>query len=194
MAVHSYLCILVCIWRFRVFLSSSYFMVGKWGWKAYFLLYFIHADQDSVRLLAVEGCAALGKLLEPQDCVAHILPVIVNFSQVDHVWWMLCYKNVRISKLLHPLSFPVIFPISLRRLGWTVLYSCSSLLFQHKLYKLIASLENFWKSFSPFFYLKLATEEVGGFFPPQTACFQICFEGLQSVLYCSIGMSHIFIS
>jgi hypothetical protein len=40
------------------------------------------SDQDSVRLLAVEGCAALGKLLEPQDCVAHILPVIVNFSQV----------------------------------------------------------------------------------------------------------------
>jgi predicted DNA-binding ArsR family transcriptional regulator len=29
-------------------------------------------DQNSVRLLAVEGCAALGKLLEPQDCVAHI--------------------------------------------------------------------------------------------------------------------------
>lgn len=40
-------------------------------------------DQDSVRLLAVEGCAALGKLLEPQDCVAHILPVIVSFSQVQ---------------------------------------------------------------------------------------------------------------
>ena len=40
------------------------------------------SDQDSVRLLAVEGCAALGKLLEPQDCVTHILPVIVNFSQV----------------------------------------------------------------------------------------------------------------
>jgi len=38
-------------------------------------------DQDSVRLLAVEGCAALGKLLEPQDYVAHILPVIVNFYQ-----------------------------------------------------------------------------------------------------------------
>lgn len=40
-------------------------------------------DQDSVRLLAVEGCAALGKLLEPKNCVAHILPVIVNFSQVQ---------------------------------------------------------------------------------------------------------------
>ncbi|CAH8358477.1 unnamed protein product [Eruca vesicaria subsp. sativa] len=38
-------------------------------------------EQDSVILLAVEGCAALGKLLEPQDCVARILPVIVNFSQ-----------------------------------------------------------------------------------------------------------------
>lgn len=44
--------------------------------------YMCVSDQDSVRLLAVEGCAALGKLLEPQDCVAHILPVIVNFSQV----------------------------------------------------------------------------------------------------------------
>ena len=42
----------------------------------------ISLDQDSVRLLAVEGCAALGKLLEPQDCVAHILPVIISFSQV----------------------------------------------------------------------------------------------------------------
>lgn len=47
-------------------------------------------DQDSVRLLAVEGCAALGKLLEPQDCVAHILPVIVNFSQVNYTptWYL----------------------------------------------------------------------------------------------------------
>lgn len=45
-------------------------------------LHYIFPDQDSVRLLAVEGCAALGKLLEPQDCVLHILPVIVNFSQV----------------------------------------------------------------------------------------------------------------
>jgi len=42
------------------------------------------ADQDSVRLLAVEGCAALGKLLEPADCVANILPVIVSFSQVGN--------------------------------------------------------------------------------------------------------------
>jgi len=36
-----------------------------------------HDDQDSVRLLAVEGCAGLGKLLEPHDSRAHILPVIV---------------------------------------------------------------------------------------------------------------------
>ncbi|KAL6582776.1 hypothetical protein OROMI_004854 [Orobanche minor] len=46
-------------------------------------------DQDSVRLLAVEACAALGKLLEPQDCVAHILPVIVIFSQVHPVLVMI---------------------------------------------------------------------------------------------------------
>nr|VDD36825.1 unnamed protein product [Brassica oleracea] len=43
-------------------------------------------EQDSVRLLAVKGCAALGKLLEPQDCVARVLPVIVNFSQQDKSW------------------------------------------------------------------------------------------------------------
>jgi serine/threonine-protein phosphatase 2A regulatory subunit A len=42
-------------------------------------------DQDSVRLLAVEGCATLGKLLEPADCVAQVLPVIVGFSQ-DKSW------------------------------------------------------------------------------------------------------------
>lgn len=39
-------------------------------------------DQDSVRLLSVEGCVSLGKLLEPKDCVAQILPTIVKFSQV----------------------------------------------------------------------------------------------------------------
>jgi serine/threonine-protein phosphatase 2A regulatory subunit A len=33
----------------------------------------------------VEGCAALGKLLEPADCVTNILPVIVDFSQ-DKSW------------------------------------------------------------------------------------------------------------
>ena len=36
-------------------------------------------DQDSVRLLAVKGCAALEKLLEPQDCVAHIPPINYEF-------------------------------------------------------------------------------------------------------------------
>ncbi|CAN6873038.1 unnamed protein product [Brassica oleracea] len=43
-------------------------------------------EQDFVRLLAVEGCAALGKLLELQDCVARVLSVIVNFSQQDKSW------------------------------------------------------------------------------------------------------------
>ncbi|CAH8382293.1 unnamed protein product [Eruca vesicaria subsp. sativa] len=39
-------------------------------------------EQDYVRLLAVEGCATIWKFLDPQDCVAHILPVIASFSQV----------------------------------------------------------------------------------------------------------------
>ncbi|GJX01225.1 hypothetical protein Tco_0185138 [Tanacetum coccineum] len=46
---------------------------------------FPSADQDYVRLLTVEGCASLGKLLKPEDCVAHILPIIVNFSQVTQL-------------------------------------------------------------------------------------------------------------
>ena len=54
--------------------------------------FLVQTDQDSVRLLAVEGCAALGKLLEPQDCVAHILPVIVNFSQVNN--WLISGMGV----------------------------------------------------------------------------------------------------
>lgn len=58
------------------------------------------ADQDSVRLLAVEGCAALGKLLEPQDCVAHILPVIVNFSQV--YWALIVWYGKKC--ILYPLG------------------------------------------------------------------------------------------
>lgn len=78
--------------------------------KLIFLQFFIPADQDSVRLLAVEGCAALGKLLETQDCVAHILPVIVNFSQVDRGWWILCYNYVRICELVLSLSYFVTLP------------------------------------------------------------------------------------
>lgn len=71
------------MFSFPLLLLSSYFIVG---FECLFFSYIsIPADQDSVRLLAVEGCAALGKLLESQDCVAHILPVIVNFSQVGYV-------------------------------------------------------------------------------------------------------------
>ncbi|KAL3654179.1 hypothetical protein CASFOL_003860 [Castilleja foliolosa] len=43
---------------------------------------FIHDDEYSLRLLAVEVCAALCKLLEPHGCVADILPLFDNFSQV----------------------------------------------------------------------------------------------------------------
>jgi hypothetical protein len=31
---------------------------------------------------SAEGCAPLGKLLEPADCVARVLPVIFGFSRV----------------------------------------------------------------------------------------------------------------
>lgn len=62
-------------------------------------------DQDSVRLLAVEGCAALGKLLEPQDCVAHILPVIVNFSQVQ--LWTFAFAYLLDIIIQHLVCYPI---------------------------------------------------------------------------------------
>ncbi|KAL6124079.1 hypothetical protein ACLB2K_076595 [Fragaria x ananassa] len=50
-------------------------------------------DQDSVRLLAVEGCASLGKLLEPQNCVAHILLVELEAQAAAHGLPMVATKN-----------------------------------------------------------------------------------------------------
>jgi len=42
-------------------------------------------EQDSVRLLAVEGCAAFGKLLDKDDCVTYVVPIVQKFAQ-DKSW------------------------------------------------------------------------------------------------------------
>eukprot|EP00898_Chlorokybus_atmophyticus_P001885 jgi/Chlat1/2698/Chrsp180S08752 len=39
-------------------------------------------DQDSVRLLAVEDCSAFGRLLDRNDCIMHVLPIIRAFAQL----------------------------------------------------------------------------------------------------------------
>ncbi len=41
------------------------------------------ADQDSVRLLAVECCGPLAQLCNKDDVVSNILPVVQKFSQVS---------------------------------------------------------------------------------------------------------------
>jgi hypothetical protein len=38
-----------------------------------------------VRLLAVEGCAKFGSLLDHEDCVAYVLPIVQKFA-VDKSW------------------------------------------------------------------------------------------------------------
>ena len=43
----------------------------------------VHADQDSVRLLAVECCGPLAQLCRKDDVMTHILPVVQKFSQVQ---------------------------------------------------------------------------------------------------------------
>eukprot|EP00955_Chlamydomonas_euryale_P090402 364539-Chlamydomonas_euryale.AAC.10 len=40
------------------------------------------ADQDSVRLLAVESCSAFAVALSREDTVRQLLPVVLKFSQV----------------------------------------------------------------------------------------------------------------
>lgn len=42
-------------------------------------------DQDSVRLLAIENCAAIAALLNHDENVAHVLP-IVRSSVEDRSW------------------------------------------------------------------------------------------------------------
>lgn len=41
------------------------------------------ADQDSVRLLAVETCGPLARLLNKSDSVHHVLPIVQKFAQVS---------------------------------------------------------------------------------------------------------------
>ena len=42
------------------------------------------AEQDSVRLLTVESCGPLARLLSKDDAVRSILPIVQTFSQVLH--------------------------------------------------------------------------------------------------------------
>jgi hypothetical protein len=83
----------------------------------------LFSDQRNfVRLLADEGCAALGKLLEPQDCVAHILLFIVNFSQVHFSESPLSFATCFLCFYIHN-----IFPIELLQM-WSRLI-CSLLFY-----------------------------------------------------------------
>ena len=42
----------------------------------------LDADQDSVRLLAVETCGPLARLLNKSESVQHVLPIVQKFAQV----------------------------------------------------------------------------------------------------------------
>ncbi len=42
----------------------------------------LDADQDSVRLLAVEACGPLARLLNKGESVQHVLPIVQKFAQV----------------------------------------------------------------------------------------------------------------
>lgn len=44
------------------------------------------AEQDSVRLLTVESCGPLARLLNKDDAVRSILPIVQTFSQVPNLY------------------------------------------------------------------------------------------------------------
>jgi hypothetical protein len=45
-------------------------------------MFSLDADQDSVRLLAVEACGPLARLLNKGESVQHVLPIVQKFAQV----------------------------------------------------------------------------------------------------------------
>lgn len=47
----------------------------------------VAADQDSVRLLAVESCGAFAAALSKEDCASSLLPVVQKFAQVGRLGW-----------------------------------------------------------------------------------------------------------
>ena len=63
------------------------------------------ADQDSVRLLAVECCGPLAKLSGKEGVVTHILPVVQKFSQVP-----LALGDDALSPLCCPLLLLLLLP------------------------------------------------------------------------------------
>ena len=40
------------------------------------------ADQDSVRLLAVQCCGSLARTLNPAECQSTVVPIVQRFAQV----------------------------------------------------------------------------------------------------------------
>lgn len=62
-------------------------------------------DQDSVRLLAIENCAAIAQLLTPEENAQHILP-IVRSSVEDRSWRV----RFSVAKDFFPVSDRIISP------------------------------------------------------------------------------------
>jgi hypothetical protein len=57
--------------------------MGRWHSCSTQVVLLPPADQDSVRLLAVESCGAFAAALSKDDCSASLLPVVQKFAQVS---------------------------------------------------------------------------------------------------------------
>lgn len=68
-----------------------------------------------MRFLAVEGCAALGELLEPADCIVNILPVIGQvMAEILEVfnWWQQ-QDGYQPHELYYAKNYPYAWPSTL---------------------------------------------------------------------------------
>ena len=56
------------------------------------------ADQDSVRLLAVQCCGSLARTLNPAECQSTVVPIVQRFAQVRRMF--LKHKHHRLPTCL----------------------------------------------------------------------------------------------
>ena len=72
------------------------------GHESFYMWLWLHADQDSVRLLAVETCGPLTRLLSRNESVQHVLPIVQKFAQVQIRWTAVLPCPVHVHVLFAP--------------------------------------------------------------------------------------------
>jgi hypothetical protein len=82
------------------------------------------ADQDSVRLLAVESCGAFAAALSKDDCSASLLPVVQKFAQVSQPPCHLILQGHALQTAVRHDSAGLLFGVQLWAFDFDALSRC----------------------------------------------------------------------